>query len=130
MQKGPWLRRGSWGARASELVRSVTCHSAITLMSSPTMNSRLLLALYHHSPFFHRILPSIDASTLFSPKLRGVGQILHLNTSLDPATVHFTRMLFSLISYEGELHHNQTPGHTLSEINNQYLHANPLIING
>lgn len=71
------------------------------------MNSRLLFALYHHRPFFHRKAPFRVASILLNPKFFGVGQILHLKAIfwLFP-TVHRTRIVLSLMSYEDDLQIN------------------------
>lgn len=111
-QNGPWCRRGSFDGRLCLLskvgTRRPTCHSAVSVISSSIVNSRVLFALYHHNPFFHRKAPFSVASILFNPKFFGVGQILHLNAIfwLFP-TVHRMRIIPSLISYDDNLQTNR-----------------------
>ena len=85
-QNGPWLLRGSFAGRLCLLsiagVRSVMCHSATNFISSSIVNSRRLLVLYYHNPFFHKNAPFNVASILFNPKFFGIDQILHHNATL------------------------------------------------
>ena len=82
----PLALRGSFAGRLCLLsiagVRSVMCHSATNFISSSIVNSRRLLVLYYHNPFFHKNAPFNVASILFNPKFFGIDQILHHNATL------------------------------------------------
>ncbi len=97
-QNGPWERLGSDGASPYRLVLKATCHSAISLMLSSTVNSRELRALYHQRPFFHKNAPFNVTSILFRPKFFGVGHILHLIAIFRLSTMALTMTVFCLIS--------------------------------